>query len=177
MPGFETIIQRKKKHSKDGSFCLGLIWQWVCFIFKLTRTNTATGQNWVGKMWSGSNYVRIEDEASIYSFSGRDLSRLSRSLSGEHNATFFKWEAETCVSPSLCVQTLTDVADMMDGKNQNRVNYISVGSKDLISPVNITWQSLRAAWRIMAFLTEGPDRSCPRTNDASTTGLKSGHGS
>lgn len=114
-------------------------------------------------MWSGSNYVRIEDKASIYSFSGRDLSRqgLSCSLSGEHNATFFKWEVETCVSPSLCVQTLTDVANMMDGKNQNRVNYISVGSKDLISPVNITWQSLRAAWRITAFLTEGPVGELP----------------
>lgn len=82
---------KKKTLIKDGSFCLGLIRQWVCFIFNLTFTNTATGQNRAGKMWSGSNYVRIEDKASIYSFSGRDLSRqgLSRSLSGEHNETFF----------------------------------------------------------------------------------------
>lgn len=174
VPGFETIIQRnlfwpfwikKKKKTLKGWIFLSEINSTVgmFFFMNLTFTKTATGQNWAGKMWSGSNYVRIEDKASIYSFSGRDPSRreLSRSLSGENNATFFKWEVEICVSPSLCVQTLTDVANMVAGKNQNRVNYASVGSKDLISPVNITWQSLRAAWRVMALLSESPDRELP----------------
>lgn len=73
-------------------------------------------------------------------------------------------------------QTLTDVANMVD---LIQVNYISVASKYLISPVNITWQGRLAARRIMTSCQKSHEReklkknnnftgSCLRRNDAST---------